>query len=1447
MKRYFLLLFALCIVAITKAQVPVNDNVCNAIALTLNGASDCQTTESATVETSEPTYACSTPNNTVWYAYTPAVDGTVQIKVKKNPAAIQDLNAWIHLFTASGTCPGGLTMTDFTTTCDNADLTTNDSVSIVTDALTAGTTYYIMVDGFSGAVGGFCIQLADLPPPPPCTTLISPADNATNVAVPTQLSWDSLVTADGYNVVLDTNNPPTTLLGNSVAASASITGLAYNTTYYWTINPTAAGVPATGCGVFTFTTGAAPAGPVNDDMCNAIVLTLNGASDCENTETATVETNEPTFACSTPNNTVWYTYTPAVDGSVQIKVKKNPGAAQDLDAWIHLFTASGTCPGGLTMTEFSTSCNEADLTANDSVTIVSDALTAGTTYYIMVDGFAGAVGGFCINLQDAPPPPPCTTLIAPFDTETNVAVPAQLLWNAAPGADGYDVVLDTNNPPTTLLGNTVDTTVGITGLAYNTTYYWTINPTSSGVAATGCTVFSFTTGAAPAAPVNDDMCNAIALTLNGPSDCENTETATVETNEPTFACSTPNNTLWYTYTPAVDGSVQITIKKNPTATQDLNAWVHLFTATGTCPGGLTLTEFSTSCNNADLTLNDSVVIISDVLTAGITYYIMVDGFSGAVGGFCINLSDAPPPIPGPINDTICNAIALTLNGASDCQTTENATVEANEPTFACSTPNNTVWYTYTPTVNGPIQITIKKNTSATQDLDAWISLFTATGTCPGGLTLTEFSTTCNEANLTANDSVVIVSDALTAGTTYYIMVDGFSGAVGGFCINLSDAPTPPPCTTLISPANNATNVAVPVQLTWNSAPGANGYDVVLDTNNPPTTLLGNTVDTTVGITGLLYNTTYYWTINPTNTGVAASGCTVFSFTTGNAPLAPPNDTICNAIVLTLNGPSDCETTETATVDANEPTFACSTPNNTVWYTYTPTADGPVQIKVKKNPAATQDLNAWIHLFTATGTCPNLTLTEFSTSCNNANLTLNDSVLIVTDILTAGVTYYIMVDGFSGAVGGFCINIMDVAPVVACATLISPANNATNIPAPATQLTWNTSTGADGYDVALGTVNPPSVLGNTADTSVTITALSFNTTYYWSITPTVGGIPITGCTTVYSFTTGSSPAPPANDPCSGAIGLVADVSVSGTTVNATQSLPATTCNGSTGDANDDVWYTITALYNGNANVTVTPNIGFDAVVEAFTGTCAGTLTSLACADNLAAGGIETLSLTNLTPGQVIYIRVFEFGSVGSENTFNIIASGSALPIKLISFKGERIGSRNALSWSTASEQNNRGFELQRSADGQSFSSMTFVQSKATNGNSSTALSYQFNDEKPFSGNNYYRLKQVDFDGKSTYSNIVLIKGIRSTSITMSAVYPNPVKETLKVVLSAPGDNNVDLIVTDIAGKILMQKPATVISGDNVLSINVRQLPSGSYMIKAICANGCETTVSKFVKQ
>ena len=213
-----------------------------------------------------------------------------------------------------------------------------------------------------------------------------------------------------------------------------------------------------------------------------------------------------------------------------------------------------------------------------------------------------------------------------------------------------------------------------------------------------------------------------------------------------------------------------------------------------------------------------------------------------------------------------------------------------------------------------------------------------------------------------------------------------------------------------------------------------------------------------------------------------------------------------------------------------------------------------------------------------------------------------------------------------------------------------------------------------------------------------------------------------------------------------------------------------------------------------------------------------------------------------------------GDVDACTTFNagetedyVIRIVAGLPVTMIQFNGEKKDNVNVLTWITTKETNNKGFEVLRSFNGIDFTTIGYVASSSINGNSAGELNYKFIDNHAPSGNCYYRLRQVDINGKKTYSNIVLIKGIKENKIAFTTIYPNPAKTLLSVALSAPTTQNIIIVITDISGRTIKEQKLFANSGDNQYNINVSDLNAGTYIIKATCNSGCETAVQKFVKQ
>jgi hypothetical protein len=229
-------------------------------------------------------------------------------------------------------------------------------------------------------------------------------------------------------------------------------------------------------------------------------------------------------------------------------------------------------------------------------------------------------------------------------------------------------------------------------------------------------------------------------------------------------------------------------------------------------------------------------------------------------------------------------------------------------------------------------------------------------------------------------------------------------------------------------------------------------------------------------------------------------------------------------------------------------------------------------------------------------------------------------------------------------------------------------------------------------------------------------------------------------------------------------------------------------------------------------------------------------------------METVSLSAYS-GQTVQIGfegVSKYGNVIGLDDITI-STNCVVPIDLLSFTATNAGEKNDLKWTTATENNNAGFEVQRSNDGVNFQKIGYVASKANGGSSHAKLNYVFSDRSPLSGNNYYRLNQIDRDGKSNHSGIEVVKGMYGASIVFRKMYPNPGKTSVSASIDAARNTQVTFVFTDLAGRTVKQYTAAVVAGSNNIPLNVRDLASGNYVVKIICAEGCETSFQKFLKE
>lgn len=184
---------------------------------------------------------------------------------------------------------------------------------------------------------------------------------------------------------------------------------------------------------------------------------------------------------------------------------------------------------------------------------------------------------------------------------------------------------------------------------------------------------------------------------------------------------------------------------------------------------------------------------------------------------------------------------------------------------------------------------------------------------------------------------------------------------------------------------------------------------------------------------------------------------------------------------------------------------------------------------------------------------------------------------------------------------------------------------------------------------------------------------------------------------------------------------------------------------------------------------------------------------------------------------------------------------ALPLTLVEFQGRLQENAVTLQWLTSDEVNTNEFVIERSNQNTGFISIGKVPARSTAG----THQYSFTDTKPLAGNNFYRLKMTDKDGNFTYSKIVPIK--INDAVFKLSVYPIPAKNILNVKTSSTGNNKITLQVTDLAGKLLLNKVTDTGNGESIISLNVSQLSTGTYFLKILSADGKENAVKKFVKQ
>jgi len=174
---------------------------------------------------------------------------------------------------------------------------------------------------------------------------------------------------------------------------------------------------------------------------------------------------------------------------------------------------------------------------------------------------------------------------------------------------------------------------------------------------------------------------------------------------------------------------------------------------------------------------------------------------------------------------------------------------------------------------------------------------------------------------------------------------------------------------------------------------------------------------------------------------------------------------------------------------------------------------------------------------------------------------------------------------------------------------------------------------------------------------------------------------------------------------------------------------------------------------------------------------------------------------------------------------------SLPVELLNFRATQQGKQVKLSWQTASEKDNTGFEVQVSSDAKTFRRLAFI-SSLTKGNSNQLTSYSYTDlENNKNGIRYYRLKQTDFNGQEAFSDIKAVKSAVLPQLVK--VYPNPAENIFDINFISTAENFLNLEITDAFGKIILSKQVPVTAGENSIKVPFgNAYAPGIYILRVI---------------
>ncbi|MFN0203967.1 MAG: GEVED domain-containing protein, partial [Bacteroidia bacterium] len=1405
-----------------------------------------------------------------WYSFVANIPNPV-ITVQSGPG----YNAAVQLLSATGTCP---TLTFTSLNCVNATSTAGIE-TINATGLVPGQTYYVRVfhSGIGTGNANFTICVTATPPTCPTGTF-TPANNAVNQSPLATLSWPASAGAAGYNVYLGTVTPPTTIVSTNQVGTTYTppANLNQNTQYYWSIIPVnAVGSPAS-CSVQNFTT------MFLDD---ASVTGLTTANVCPGTTAATVSVtlnNNGFNPIAIGAATVVLTVTGANTGTYSWT---NTAALTSITNTLVNFTTVNLATAGTNNFSVQVYYTPDGNLPNNTVTGTANTVTLAGGTTTAPTGVCSAAS-FALNLSGQNVP--------------STGVTYQ--WQSAPAAAGpwTNIAGATTVPYTLTTGQTAATFYQCVISACATT----VNSTPVQVAMNPATLCYCIPPHIAGCNASDISNVTIATTtLNNTSTCA-VNAGTAYTAYPPTGNTTANLQLGSTYalsvttTGATNAIISVWIDYNQNGIFETTEWQQVATAA--------VPNVATTIN---ITIPAGALIGQTGMRVRSRFQGNVNGAgdacttmgSGEAEDYIVNIINCPYSPTASITPTgsttpacspatvLLTATAIAANTSPAYQWVRNganiagansATYTATQQGFyyvkitdatapGCGTAtSNTTTVNISPAPSGvtatasataiclpaaPLTLTGTGTISSVGSLftENWTSnSFAAQGWTfdpaqPNWTMGTQYTPTGGTApnaffNWTpamTNYSVSLVSPIINAtGATnitmdYLLQLNNFSSATLEE-FEVAYKPTTSSTWTVLEAFNNAAGTfnvartAQPMAVAGQNfqvrfrAYGANSFNINgwgLDN-----IVINGTVVPTIA-----------WTSTPAGYTANVLNPTAFTPTAGTT-----------SYTLTITDPQNgCSTSATANVTVGtspaSSTLAITTPkypgcnnsvdvqvsggnasNNFYWYTNAAHTGTPVLSGTNGTISLSPTFGTqthWVFEVDASGNC-------FGSSTSAPITTVGPIPTNVPD-LTGGLIASTYKSYFANAAcidGNGWTNYYYDAPIGGTDVIIL-------------------STNEGGHD--FGTLATDSLLSPTA--------------HYFVRADVVPGYGSGQGQHVTQTTTGDNIAPEyPYDPywfiMNRSWELKHDASHTPTTPMAVRSYFSTqdfldvqgslTASGSATSitsANDLFFFKISpgndvvpshghagvndteiAVYN---NTTATPSVATPLVVGIY-------------GQPIGTWFLGSISATTQY-GEMV-VPTFSGGGGGAAPT-------SPLPVSLLEFFGRSENGVNLLNWTTSSESNNDYFEVMRSLDNAAYESIGNVKSKAINGFSSSPLVYDYTDNNPKAKTLYYRLKQVDLNGKFRYSNTIQLNMNGDYFAAMDA-FPNPTAKELNIAVSAPANNKMVVEVYDIYGRILIQQNYLATGGQEVVKLNVEKLAAGTYTVRVRSKTTDFNAATNFVK-